>query len=204
MLAALGGRLGIAESTLPFITFAAVYAATGREIAPAAVVALALAVALAIARIVRGDTPQYALGGAFGVGIAALVASTTGRAEDFFLPGILLNAASAIAFGISIVVGRPLIGYIAGPLLREEPGWHRDPEVRRLYARASAIWVGIFCFRLAVQLPLYLTGEVAPLAVARVVAGPPLFALGLWLTYLLLRPRFERSAEPSRHTEGDG
>jgi uncharacterized membrane protein len=161
-------------------------------------------VVLAFARIVRGDTPQYALGGAFGVAVAAVVASTTGRAEDFFLPGILLNAASAIAFGVSIVVGRPIIGYVAAPLVREEPGWHRDPEARRIYARASAIWVAIFSFRLAVQLPLYLTGEVGPLAVARVVAGPPLFALGLWLTFLLLRPRFELSAEASRHTEGDG
>lgn len=163
--------------------------------------AVGVAVALAAARIVRGDTPQYALGGAFGVGIAAVVASTTGRAEDFFLPGILLNAGSALAFTVSILAGRPILGYIAAPVVREEPGWHRDPAIRALYTRASWIWVGVFSFRLAVQLPLYLTGAVGPLAVARVVAGPPLFALGLWLSFLVLKPRF---AEASRHTEDDG
>jgi hypothetical protein len=151
----------------------------------------------------RGATPQFALSGAIGVGIAAIVASTTGRAEDFFLPGILLNAASATAFLISIAVGRPLLGVIAQPMLREEHGWHRDPAVRGLYMRASWIWVGVFSFRLAVQLPLYLTGAVGPLAVARVIAGPPLFALGLWLSYLVLRPRFDRLHGDVRNTEGD-
>ena len=61
-------------------------------------------------------------------------------------------------------------------------------EERALYTKASWIWVGLFCFRLAIQLPLYLSGLVGPLAVARVITGLPLFALGLWLSYLLLRP----------------
>jgi hypothetical protein len=203
LLSAVGGKLGIAETTLPFVVFAAIWAATDREIGPAAAVAAGIAFAFAGARIVRGDTPQFALSGAFGVGIAAIVASTTGRAEDFFLPGILLNAASATAFSISILAGRPLLGYIATPILKEQPDWHRDPEVRALYTRASWIWVALFSFRLAVQFPLYLTGAVGPLAIARVICGPPLFALGLWLSYLVLRPRFDRDGGPLRHTEGD-
>jgi hypothetical protein len=202
LLSAVGGRLGIAETTVPFVLFAAVWAANDREVAPAAIVAVAVAAGFAAARIARGATPQFALSGAFGVGIAAVVASTTGRAEDFFLPGILLNAGWATVFTISILAGRPLLGYLARPLLKEEPGWHRDPEIRGLYTRASLIWVGVFTFRLAVQLPLYLIGAVGPLALARVIAGPPLFALGLWLSYLVLRPRFDREGGPLRNTEG--
>jgi hypothetical protein len=175
-----------------------------RDVVPAAIVAVAVAAGFAAARIMRGATPQFALSGAFGVGIAAIVASTTGRAEDFFLPGILLNAASATAFLISILINRPLLGYVAGPLLKEDSDWHRDPGARALYRRASWIWVGVFSFRLAIQLPLYLTGAVGPLAVARVIAGPPLFALGLWLSYLVLKPRFEIIHDPLRNTEGDG
>ena len=88
-------------------------------------------------------------------------------------------------------------------MIKEDPGWHRDPEAKALYTRASWIWVGVFSFRLAIQLPLYLTGAVGPLAVARVIAGPPLFALGLWLSYLVLRPRFDRIQGPLRNTDGD-
>ncbi|HEX6117637.1 MAG TPA: DUF3159 domain-containing protein [Solirubrobacterales bacterium] len=203
MLSAVGGRLGIAETTVPFVVFAAIWAATDREVGPAAAVAVGVAFAFALARIARGATPQFALSGALGVGIAAVVAATTGRAEDFFLPGLLLNAASVTAFLVSILAGRPLLGYIAAPMLKEHGDWHRDPGVRALYTRASWIWVGVFSFRLAVQLPLYLTGAVGPLALARVIAGPPLFALGLWLSYLVLRPRFDRLHVPLRNTEGD-
>jgi len=45
----------------------------------------------------------------------------------------------------------------------------------------------VFATRLAVQLPLYLAGAVVALGIARTAMGLPLFALGLWLTYLLVR-----------------
>ena len=63
--------------------------------------------------------------------------------------------------------------------------------------RASWIWVGLFAFRLSIQLPLYLSGEVGPLAIARVITGLPLFALGLWFTYVLLKPMIGALPEPS-------
>ena len=118
----------------------------------------------------------------------AFVAARTGDAEDFFLPGILINAGSCAAYLISILVRRPLIGLFASALTGEGRQWYLDPERRSLYMRASWIWVGLFAFRLSIQLPLYLSGEVGPLAIARVITGLPLFALGLWFTYVLLKP----------------
>ena len=50
---------------------------------------------LAIARLVRRQTPQFAISGVVGVAFGAFVASRTGNAEDFFLPGILIHAGSA-------------------------------------------------------------------------------------------------------------
>jgi hypothetical protein len=38
-----------------------------------------------------------------------------------------------------------------------------------------------------VQLPLYLAGAVVALGVARTAMGIPLFALGIWLTWRLVR-----------------
>jgi hypothetical protein len=56
-----------------------------------------------------------------------------------------------------------------------------------MYARASWLWVGLFLLRLAVQLPLYLAGAVVALGTARVAMGIPLFALGIWLSWLIIR-----------------
>lgn len=185
---ATGGWVGIAESTLPFVAFTIVWTATGRDVVAGGAVALAISAALAAVRLYRRETLQFAFSGLIGVAFGAFVAARSGKAEDFFLPGILINAASGLAYLISIAVRRPLLGLIVSALTGEGRRWYEDPERRRAYSRASWIWVGLFGFRLSIQLPLYLSGEVGPLAVARVITGLPLFALGLWLSYLLLRP----------------
>jgi hypothetical protein len=67
--------------------------------------------------------------------------------------------------------------------------WRKDPEQVRAYSRASWIWVALFSLRLAVQLPLYLASALTALGVARIAMGIPLFAVGIWLSWLILRPR---------------
>jgi hypothetical protein len=185
---ATGGPLGIAEATLPFVAFTIVWTATGKDVAAGAIVAVAIAAVLAGWRILRRETVQFAISGLIGVAFGAFVAARTGEAKNFFLPGILINAGSCLAYLISIAVRRPLIGLFAAALTGEGRRWYEDPVHRRLYTRASWIWVGLFAFRLCIQLPLYLTDSVGVLAVARVVTGLPLFALGLWFTYLMLKP----------------
>lgn len=184
---AVGGPLGVAEATLPFIAFTAVWAASGNDILLGGIVAVAISATLAAARLLRRQTTQFALSGVIGVAFGAFVASRTGRAEDFFLPGILINAGSAAAYLVSIAIRRPLLGLIVSLITGEGSAWYRDPARRTAYTRASWIWVALFSFRLSIQLPLYLSGMVGPLAVAKVITGIPLFALGVWLSYLLLR-----------------
>ena len=46
------------------------------------------------------------------------------------------------------------------------------------------------------QLPLYLAGAVVALGIARTAMGLPLFALGLWLSYLLGAPGPPPEPEP--------
>ena len=185
---ATGGWVGIAESTLPFVAFTIVWTATGRDVIAGGAVAVAISAALAAIRLYRRETLQFAFSGLIGVAFGAFVAARSGKAEDFFLPGILINAGSGLAYLISIAIRRPLLGLIVSALTGEGKQWYEDPARRRAYSRASWIWVGLFSFRLSIQLPLYLSGAVGPLAVAKVITGLPLFALGLWLSYLLLRP----------------
>lgn len=194
LAAALGGPLGIAESALPPTVFVAASSAFGQETERAALVAVAVAAVFALVRIVRRQTPVYAVGGVIGVAFAAWIVARTGKAENFFLPGLLGNLAYATACVISIAVRRPLVGYAAQSLGAHGPGWREDPRLLRTCARATWIWAELFLVRLAVQLPLYLAGALVALGTARVAMGVPLFALGIWITWLLLRR--ERATRP--------
>ena len=138
-------------------------------------------------RLVRRESPRHALSGLVGVAFAAFIATRSGRAENFFLPGLLANAAYAAAFLISLAVRWPLVGVIVGQLDGEGNAWRGDPVRVRAFARATWLWAGLFVVRLAVQLPLYLASAVVALGIARTAMGLPLFAVGLWLTWRLVR-----------------
>ena len=137
--------------------------------------------------MVRRQTPVYAVSGVIGVAIAGYVASRTGKAENFFLPGLLLNVAYATAYLVSIAVRWPLIGVIVAAVGRTGNAWRDNPDRLRAYTRASWVWVGLFLSRIAVQLPLYLAGALVALGTARVAMGVPLFVVGAWLSWLVLR-----------------
>lgn len=184
----IGGPQGIADSSIPALVFVAVYTLAGNRISVAGICAIAAAIAIAILRLVKGESLRFALAGFVGVAVAALIASRTGRAEDFFLPGLLLNALYGAANLISIAVRWPLLGVILGPTLGGGGrAWREDPLQLRAYSRATWVWVGVFAARLCVQLPFYLAGSLVALGVARAAMGLPVFALGAWLSYLILK-----------------
>jgi hypothetical protein len=185
LMEAVGGPLGMAETSLPAVAYAAVYGFTDTNVA--AIVAVAVALVFAVARVVRRQTPRHAITGVIGVAFAAFVAAKSGKAENFFLPGLLLNLAYGAAFLVSAVIRRPLVGYIVGQLDGEGTEWREDPVRMRAFTRASYLWSGLFGLRLLVQLPLYLASAVVALGVAKTAMGIPLFALGLWLTYRLVQ-----------------
>jgi hypothetical protein len=190
---AVGGPFGLVETSLPPVAFVAAYTVWGSDTYVAAGVALGLALVLGVIRLVRRESARQTIAGLIGIGFAAFIATRSGRAEDFFLPGLLANAAYATAFLISIAVRRPLVGLIVHSLVGEGPSWRDDPARLSVYTRATWLWAGLFLLRLAVQLPLYLAGAVVELGVARTAMGLPLFALGAWLTWLLVRrPDSER------------
>ena len=104
---ALGGAHGLADSSLPGLAFVVAYTISGSDLQTAIVGRVGVAVVLTAVRLARRETLQFAFAGLVGVGIAAFIAERTGRAEDFFLPGLLLNAGYALAYAISIwIAGR--------------------------------------------------------------------------------------------------
>ncbi len=184
---AVGGPLGIAETSLPAVAFVVAYTVSGSDTNTAAAVAVALALVLTVARLARRESPRHALSGLIGVAFAAFIATRSGRAEDFFLPGLLANALYASAFLVSLALRRPLVGIIVTKLDGEDDRWRHDPHRMRAFVRATWLWAGVFLLRLVVQLPLYLAGAVVALGIAKTAMGLPVFGLALWLTWLLVR-----------------
>lgn len=202
---AIGGWRGLFDSGVPAAVFVTVYLASGSNLGLALWLALGAGVLVTVWRLIRRESLQQVLAGFVGVGVSAFVASRTGRAEDFFLPGILINLAYGTAFLISILIRWPLLGVVIGFLTGEGLRWRDDATLRRAYAAASWLWVGVFGLRLVVQVPLYLAAWVGPLGIARIILGWPLFLAAAYVTYRVLRPVLaaRRAIRPSVETDDD-
>ena len=186
ILNALGGKRGLLDSGLPALLFLIVFTVT-HKLNGALVAALIVSAVLTIIRLIRKDTLQHALTGLFGVAISAFFARSTGRAQDFYLPGLIINLVYGTVYAVANIIGWPVLGLVLGPILGEGAQWRNDPIRKAAYRRAGWIWVALFASRIAVQYPLYRAGAVTQLGIARVIMGWPLFILTGWLTYMILR-----------------
>lgn len=200
---AIGGWRGLIDSGVPTVAFLTVYVLNGSELAPALIVALGLGIVIAAWRLIRREPLQQIFAGLVGLVVAAAFAQWTGRAADFFLPGLITNIAYGSAFLISILIGWPLIGVAMGFMTSDGTRWRQDRGLRRAYAAASWIWVGLFFARVAVQGPLYLAGEIAALGTVKIVMGWPLFLACAYFTYRLLHPIYQarRAKQQDRDEE---
>lgn len=183
----LGGRRAAIDASLPPLAFALGWLLSGKSLLIGTVVAVIAALVIAGWRLRRGEQPRAVLVGALGVAVGALIALRTGHVADVFLLQIVTNAASALAWAVSIVLRWPLLGVIAGLALGQKTSWRRDPALLRAYSRASWVWVGQYAVRLAVFLPLYASNAVVALAGARIALTWPLVAACLGMSWWVLR-----------------
>ena len=186
ILNAMGGKKGLLDSGLPALIFLVIFNVT-KDVQQAAYGALALSLILTIVRLARRETIQHAISGVIGVAICAWLSNRTGKAEDFYLPGLWTNAIYGVVYLVSIIVRWPIIGVIIGPLLEENLRWRKDPIRTKVYVKATWLWVGMFAVRLLVQYPLYVSGNVNVLGTARLVMGYPLFIATAWATWIVIK-----------------
>ncbi len=198
---AIGGVRGILEAVLPGLVFIVAFTATTDPRTGEADLWLSLALSVGVAavftliRLVQRSPAGAAVGGLVAAAAAAGLALWTGRGQDNFVPGLITNAAYGTAFLISALVGWSLIGLAAGFLMNEGTAWRGDRRRRRVFFWLAIAWAALFYARLGVQLPLYLSGEVATLGTLKLVMGLPLFAPLAAVTWLVVRALYPRRAE---------
>jgi Protein of unknown function (DUF3159) len=185
---AIGGWRGMIDSGLPAAVFVIAYLVTSQQLRPSVIAALVAGLGIAIVRLARHESLQQVVAGFFGVAVSALVATRTGRAENYFLIGILINVGYMLVYAVSCIVRWPLLGLVIGYVRGDATGWRKDPRQYRAYATASWIWVAMFGLRLVIQLPMYFAGAVGMLGVAKLALGWPLFLLAAYLSYRIIHP----------------
>jgi hypothetical protein len=186
---ALGGRRGVVESAVPTIGFTLTYVLS-QQLRTSLTVGVGLAVVLLIVRVVQRQPVQFVVNSLIGIGIAALFAARSGKAEDVYLPGIIYNAGYTAVMTLSILVRWPLVGLMLGSVTGDITAWRRDPAVVRLCSRLTWLLVAPCAIRVAVQLPLYLIlsgkQQIAWMGAAKLALGWPLQIAALSLMALLL------------------
>jgi hypothetical protein len=186
---ALGGPRGIVESAVPTIGFTVSYVLS-HDLRRSLVIAVSLAVVLLVVRIVSRQPVQFVVNSLVGIGIAAIFAARSGKAEDVFLPGIIYNAVYAAAMTLSILARWPVVGLMIGSVTGDVSAWRQDPAIVKLCSRLTWILVAPCAIRFAVQYPLYLADQVGWLGATKIALGWPLQVGALSLmAYVLARGR---------------
>jgi hypothetical protein len=185
LLARAGGIRGLICSALPVSLFAALNAIAG--LLPALIGAIAAGAVALGWQLARGESLRPALFGFAGIAVGAGLALITGQARDFYLPGIWMYLASAIVFGTSVLVRRPIIGVVWAWMTGRDGTWRRTRRVRLAFDLVTLMMASVSATRFAVQFHLYDTGQEGLLAVARIAMGWPVFLVTSALIYLAIR-----------------
>lgn len=197
MLDQMGGISGLIYSSLPVLVFVPVSSLFGLKAAIGA--ALGVAALILVWRLVRRETTQPAISGFFGVGICALIAWLVGESKGYFLLGIWSSLIWASVFAISMVIRRPVVGYVWGWVGGHGQHWRRVRRAVIAFDIATATWVLVFASRFIVQNHLYEDDQTGWLGVARIAMGYPLTAVAALVTYLAIKAAQKaiRAAEES-------
>ena len=186
VLQQMGGVSGLIYSSLPVLVFVPVSSAFG--LVPAIVAALGVATAILVWRLFRRESTQPAISGFFAVAISALIAYLVGASKGYFLLGIWMSLFWAIVFTASVVIRRPVVGYIWGWVHTQDRGAWRDVRrAVRAFDIATLVWVLVFTSRFVVQHHLYDADQTGWLGFARIAMGWPLTAVAALVTYLAIK-----------------
>lgn len=187
LMASLGGWLGIIQSSIPAALFVLVFALT-KETVAAVVASFGVSTGFVVMQIITRKPLTQAIAGALGIALSAyLTLRDGGHPADYFVQGFITNIAYGSALAVSLLVRWPLIGFLVGLFKGEPLGWRTDKKLLRRADLATMLFVALFSLRLLVQLPLYFANQIEGLGIARVAMGVPLYALCIWLSWLLLR-----------------
>ncbi|BBY91258.1 membrane protein [Mycobacterium gallinarum] len=185
VLEQMGGVSGLIYSSLPVLAFVPVSQFFG--LTAAVYSALGIAAVILVWRLVRRESTQPAISGFIGVGVCAGIAYFMGESKGYFLLGIWSSLIWASVFALSVLIRRPVVGYVWGWVNDHDRDWRSVRKAVRAFDVATVVWVFVFASRFVVQHHLYDADQTGLLGVARISMGWPLTAVAALVTYLAIR-----------------
>ncbi len=175
LLEQMGGPMGFVHSAVPVVVFVAANAFL--PLSATIIVSVAVGLAIAGYRLLRGERFGPAAGGLLGLALAIGIVAVTGSARDFFVVGIWAYlAAFVVALG-SVLARRPLTGVVWNLVHGGTHDWRSDRRVLRAHDVATLAAAAVSGARFGVQQWLYVSDETGWLGVARTAMGWPLTIL---------------------------
>jgi hypothetical protein len=189
----LGNR--ILDAVLPPFVFVLVNSLLGFMAAMAA--ALGLALVLGVIRRRRGESLRFALAGVGSVLLAIGFVWALGRAEGYFLPGLVSGGLTVALCVLSLLIRRPLTAWSSYIYRRWPLNWYWHPRVRPAYIETTLLWTLFFGGRLLWQTNLYRTAQPDTLALVNFLTSWPALVVLLVVTYLYGIWRLQHLEGPS-------
>jgi hypothetical protein len=189
LMKAIGGWQGMIDASLPTAAFLISFTIT-KELKNSVYVAVGIAAALAGWRVIQRKSLQQITSGLLGLAISAYLATKTGKSENFFVVGILQNTGYFLICLVSILIRKPIVGYIISTLRGQSAtAWLRDKDLKATYSAITWLWVLVFGIRVAITAPLYFAGMTTQLGTAKLILGTPLYALAVFISYRVIVTR---------------
>jgi hypothetical protein len=183
---AIGGWRGLIDSALPSTLFILIFVFQ-KNLNNALIASLVLGGVLLLIRLFERKSLTQVFSGFIGLSISVFLTWRTKDASNFFLTGIVTNGIYGFFLLISVLIRKPLIGYLVGSLVGDTSGWLKHPLLVRAYTTVTWLWVAVFGLRLLVQIPLYLNDNIALLGTVKIFMGWPLYLFAVWLTYQIVQ-----------------
>ena len=198
LLAQMGGVRGLLDSAIPATVFVVSNLVVDDGLTIPIVLSLVAGGLVVLLRRRRGEPVQQAFSGFFGLAIAVLFARLTGTGEGFFLPGILSTALTGVAFLVSLLIGKPAVGYALTAYDPRYEAWKTYAPLKRACRLATAFWTLTFFIRASVATFVYTReGDNDGLLLIVVNAVKwPLIVAAVVLTVVLVRRAGLPATEP--------
>ncbi|WP_433682686.1 DUF3159 domain-containing protein [Nocardia sp. CA-119907] len=180
-----GGVRHLVDAVTPVAVFLVGYQLFGTG--PAVAAALTAAALLAGWRLRRGDSPKVVMVALAAVAAYSALVLFTGEGRAFFLPEIVGCAVLTVAFGATLIRGRPL-SLLVCQRIRIEPADIDQPRIRK-HRRLTAAWALMWAVHVLILLPLYAADQITALALGTMLLGKPSVLIAVATSWLWVRKR---------------